>query len=94
MAVSARRNPLLTLGKYAAILFYLGFAMASGTLRGVKVRTAYLVGQGRSADAPSYANACNEQLFTPEIHRPNNAQQEETTLDSPFPASSMLQAIA
>ena len=41
----------------ATVLFYLGFAMASGTLRGVKVRTAYLVGQGRSADAPSYANA-------------------------------------
>ena len=27
MAVAARRNPLLTLGKYAAILFYLGFAL-------------------------------------------------------------------
>jgi hypothetical protein len=48
----------------------------------------------RGRSAPSYANACNEQLFTPEIHRPNNAQQEETTLDRPFPASSMLQAIA
>lgn len=27
MAVAARRNPLLTLGKYAAILFYLAFAL-------------------------------------------------------------------
>lgn len=27
MAVAARHNPLLTLGKYAAILFYLGFAL-------------------------------------------------------------------
>ncbi len=48
----------------------------------------------RGRSAPSYANARNEQLFRPEIHRPNNAQQEETTLGRPFPASSMLQAIA
>ena len=41
----------------ATVVFYLGFAMAGGTLRGVKVRTAYLVGQGRAADAPAYANA-------------------------------------
>ncbi|MFO0820424.1 MAG: phage integrase N-terminal SAM-like domain-containing protein [Pirellulales bacterium] len=48
----------------------------------------------RGRSAPSYANARNERLFTPEIHRPNNAQQEETTLERPFRASSMLQAIA
>lgn len=41
----------------ATVLFYLFFAMANGTLRGVKVRTAYLVGQGRTADAPTYAKA-------------------------------------
>ena len=27
MAVAARRHPLLTIGKYAAILFYLTFAL-------------------------------------------------------------------
>jgi hypothetical protein len=48
----------------------------------------------RGRSAPSYANACNEQLFTPEIESTNNDQQEETTLGRPFPASSMLQAIA
>lgn len=41
----------------ATVLYYLGFAMVSGTLRGVKVRTAYLVGQGRAADAVSYARS-------------------------------------
>ena len=41
----------------ATVLFYLFFAMAGGTLRGVKVRTAYLVGQGRTADAPTHALA-------------------------------------
>jgi len=41
----------------ATILHYLGFAIVSGTLRGVKVRTAYLVGQGRAADASSFAHA-------------------------------------
>jgi hypothetical protein len=43
---------------------------------------------------PSYANARNERLFTPEIERTNNDQQEETTLGRPFRASSLLQAIA
>lgn len=41
----------------ATVVFYLGFAITSGTLRGVKVRTAYLVGQGRQAEATSYAHA-------------------------------------
>ncbi len=41
----------------ATVVFYLGFAMVSGTLRGVKVRTAYLVGQGRAADASAFASA-------------------------------------
>ena len=41
----------------ATVVFYLGFAMVSGTLRGVKVRTAYLVGQGRAADASAFAGA-------------------------------------
>jgi hypothetical protein len=48
----------------------------------------------RGRSAPSYANARNEQIFTPETHRPNNAQEEETTLGRHFRASSMLQAIA
>jgi hypothetical protein len=48
----------------------------------------------RGRSAPSHANARNERLFTPEIHRPNNAQQEETTLGRPFRASSLLQTIA
>ncbi len=41
----------------ATVVFYLGFAITNGTLRGVKVRTAYLVGQGRPGDAPAYAGA-------------------------------------
>jgi MATE family multidrug resistance protein len=41
----------------ATVVFYLGFAGTNGTLRGVKVRTAYLVGQGRREDAPAYARA-------------------------------------
>ncbi|MEZ4302956.1 MAG: MATE family efflux transporter [Polyangiaceae bacterium] len=41
----------------ATIVFYLGFAMASGVLRGVKVRTAYLIGEGRLADTGSFAGA-------------------------------------
>lgn len=41
----------------ATVVFYLGFAITNGTLRGVKVRTAYLLGQGRAADAPVYARA-------------------------------------
>lgn len=41
----------------ATVVFYLGFAITSGTLRGVKVRTAYLVGQGRSGDALAHARA-------------------------------------
>ncbi|MFO0820422.1 MAG: phage integrase N-terminal SAM-like domain-containing protein [Pirellulales bacterium] len=48
----------------------------------------------RGRSAPSYANARNERLFTSEIESPNNHQQEKTTLDRPFRASSMLQAIA
>jgi hypothetical protein len=43
---------------------------------------------------PSYANARNERLFTPEIERTNNDQQEETTLGRPFRATTLLQAIA
>lgn len=39
----------------ATVVFFLGFAITNGTLRGVKVRTAYLVGQGRAAEAPAYA---------------------------------------
>ncbi len=41
----------------ATVVFYLGFAMASGTLRGVKVRTAYLMGQNKALETPSYAKA-------------------------------------
>ncbi|MBK8259060.1 MAG: MATE family efflux transporter [Polyangiaceae bacterium] len=41
----------------ATIVFYLGFAMVSGTLRGVKVRSAYVVGEGRPHDAVSFAYA-------------------------------------
>ncbi|MFO0593485.1 MAG: MATE family efflux transporter [Polyangiaceae bacterium] len=41
----------------ATVLFYLGFALANGTLRGVKVRTAFLVGEGRTAETPMLAGA-------------------------------------
>lgn len=41
----------------ATVVFYLGFALTNGTLRGVNVRTAYLVGQGRAGDAAAYARA-------------------------------------
>lgn len=39
----------------ATVVFYLGYAITNGTLRGVKVRTAYLLGQGRAGDAGAHA---------------------------------------
>ena len=56
-------------------------------------RAEETVSLDRGRSAPSYVNARNEQLFRPEIESTNNDQQEETTLDRPFLASSLLQAI-
>jgi MATE family multidrug resistance protein len=41
----------------ATILLWLGQAMIFGLMRGVKVRTAYAVGEGRPGDATRYAEA-------------------------------------
>jgi len=41
----------------AGILLFLGYAMIFGLMRGVKVRTAYAVGEGRPGDAVRYAHA-------------------------------------
>ena len=41
----------------ATILLFLGYAIIFGLMRGVKVRTAYAVGEGRPADAVRYAEA-------------------------------------
>jgi multidrug resistance protein, MATE family len=41
----------------ATILIFLGYSMVFGLMRGVKVRTAYAVGEGRPGDAVRYAQA-------------------------------------
>jgi multidrug resistance protein, MATE family len=41
----------------AGMLLFLGYAMIFGLMRGVKVRTAYAVGEGRPGDAVRYAQA-------------------------------------
>ncbi len=41
----------------ATMLLFLGYAMIFGLMRGVKVRTAYALGEGRPADAVRYAQA-------------------------------------
>lgn len=42
---------------FATALMYLGYSLVSGVMRGVKVRTAYAVGQGRQQDGLRYAQA-------------------------------------
>jgi hypothetical protein len=41
----------------AGMVLFLGYAMIFGLMRGVKVRTAYAVGEGRPGDAVRYAHA-------------------------------------
>ena len=41
----------------AGMLLFVGYAMIFGLMRGVKVRTAYAVGEGRSGEAVRYAEA-------------------------------------
>lgn len=41
----------------ATILLFLGYSLVFGMMRAVKVRTAYAVGEGRTADAVRYAEA-------------------------------------
>jgi MATE family multidrug resistance protein len=41
----------------ATMLLFLSYAMIFGLMRGVKVRAAYAVGEGRPADAVRYAEA-------------------------------------
>ena len=41
----------------AAMLLFVGYALIFGMMRGVKVRTAYAVGEGRPGDAVRYAQA-------------------------------------
>ncbi|MFT3764990.1 MAG: MATE family efflux transporter [Minicystis sp.] len=41
----------------ASTLLFLGYSLIFGLMRGVKVRTAYAVGQGRAQDAVRYAEA-------------------------------------
>ncbi len=41
----------------AGVLLFLGYALIFGLMRGVKVRTAYAVGEGRPGDAVRYAHA-------------------------------------
>lgn len=41
----------------ASTFMFLGYSIAFGTMRGVKVRVAWAIGQRRSGDAPAYAEA-------------------------------------
>ncbi|MDP3275423.1 MAG: MATE family efflux transporter [Deltaproteobacteria bacterium] len=41
----------------ASVLMYLAYALGLGLMRGVKVHTAYAIGEGRPQDAPRYAQA-------------------------------------
>ena len=67
---------LLSVG-IGTMLMFLNYSVVFGLMRGVKVRTAYAVGEGRPADGLRYAQAGLVIGAAVGLHRLRHAQRPE-----------------